>query len=447
VADAFVQDSVTGLGTATGLSLSDVSPAAPFAAVEVDVTGAGAGVVLAGLGSAAGDHVVAVFDARRQRVGIEVRRAGRTRLVRRRKVGLPAAFRLGFAVCENQVTVLADTGAGWSPLLTERRRVAALLDLRQPETLRALTYLWGARPGSGEVVLGDVRAGLFGMTGLRDPHLVQHADGRPYLRDGKAFLTFTCAGLGGFAQAHWGVFCLDLEDPTRVEQVAQLYTHRHGLILGDHAGQLIRDGDRWIVLTSSWGDFVPGQIHVRHTTSAADLLRGVHLLETEKTPLPTELCSWDPGLSRVDGRWHLSFVESPSQQPFEFHPALAAAPNGGDWRAGLSMVGAAKDLRKCEGPILTRVRDAWWLVASDAERRCYPVFTMAMERVGVLDAPYPTNIPHPQIVPLPDGGHLLVTFNGAPFAKQTMGYGGHGDVIVMRTRLVGTRSGHDLMRS
>ena len=30
------------------------------------------------------------------------------------------------------------------------------------------------------------------------------------------------------------------------------------------------------------------------------------------TPLPTVDGSWDPALSRIDGRWRLGFVESPS---------------------------------------------------------------------------------------------------------------------------------------
>jgi hypothetical protein len=48
-----------------------------------------------------------------------------------------------------------------------------------------------------------VRAGAFGYTGLRDPHLVQRPDGSAVVRNGKAFLTFTCAGMGFFQQAHW----------------------------------------------------------------------------------------------------------------------------------------------------------------------------------------------------------------------------------------------------
>ena len=126
------------------------------------------------------------------------------------------------------------------------------------------------------------------MTGLRDPHLVQHADGAPYTRDGRVFLTWTCAGLGFFQQAHWTVWSLDPAAPAEMRLESQLFTRRDGLVLGDHAGQLVRDGDRWLVATSSWGDFEPGSIHVRHCESVDDLLTGVHVLETEATPLPTE---------------------------------------------------------------------------------------------------------------------------------------------------------------
>lgn len=438
VAPGFVQAEQPRADGSADLFRSDASPQAPFAAVELDVHDPAGGVLLAGLASESGDHVLGVCDAARQRVAIEVRRAGRTHLVRRKKVRLPERFRLGFAVCENQVTVLADTGQGWRPLLTERDRVSDLVDLRDPAVLSELSYAWGTRaepnPSAGPH-LGTARAGLFGMAGLRDPHLVQHSDGRPFIRDGKAYLTFTCAGLGFFQQAHWAVFTLDLADPTRLEQVAQLFSYRDGLLLGDHAGQIVRDddNDQWLVATSSWGDFAFKGVHVRHTVTTDDVLSGVHLLETEPTPLPTSVSSWDPSLTRIDGRWHVAFVESPSQKPFDFHPALAAAPEGAKWPDGLELVGAATDLHQCEGPILAQVEDRWWLLASDGDNRLYPVFDLQMRRVGRLDAPYPTNIPHPQIVPLPEGGHLLVTFDGTQYAEKVMKYGGHGDVVVMRS--------------
>ncbi|WP_148572000.1 hypothetical protein [Nocardioides caldifontis] len=419
---------------APGVQRSEDGPVAPFCAVEAGVSGSDrpAGRVVLGL---VGDqeHVVAFHDPEARRVGIEVRAGGRTRVVRRKKVDLPAAYRLAFALCENQVTVLVDTGDGWRPVVTERDRVRARTDLRRPETLEGMRYGYGTtEEGAGR--LEDVRWGLFGMTGLRDQHLVQHADGTPYVQDGKAYFTATCAGLGFFQQAHCGVFSLDLAGPERLEHVGQLFFHRDGLLLGDHAGQLVRDGDRWLVAMSSWGDFDFDGVHVRHTESTEDLLHGVHVLGSTPTALPTSVSSWDPGITRIDGRWHVSFVESPSQDPFDFHPALAVGGDGPEWHERLELVGADTSLHQCEGPILAQVQGEWWFLASDGDARHYPVYDLRMRRVGRLDAPYGTNIPHPQLVPLEDGDHLLVTFDGTQFTEKVMGYGGHGDVIVMRSK-------------
>jgi hypothetical protein len=431
VAPGFVDDERSSLGAVDRLTRSDAVPPAPFAAVEVDVENAG-GIVVAGLSAADGDRVLATYNRSSRAVAIEVRAAGRTSVLRRARVDLPEEFTLGFAVCENQVTVLARTDE-WRPLLTERDKVSALVDLRDPATLARHSYTWGVR--SGSATLGGVRAGVFGMAGLRDPHLVQHADGRPYVRDGKVYLTWTCAGLGFFQQAHWGVFTLDLADPTRLEQVAQLFSRRDGLLLGDHAGQLVRDGDRWHVATSSWGDFDFDGVHVRHLTTTEDLTQGVHLLETEPTDLPTDVSSWDPGFTRIDGEWYLGFVESPSQDPFDFHPALCSTSSEDPWK-GLAKVGAADDLHQCEGPILASVDDRSWFLASDGDGRHYPVFDLTMRRVGRLDAPYPTNIPHPQLLRLEDGRWLMISFDGTQYAESMMGYGGHGDVVIMGSRPV-----------
>ena len=209
-------------------------------------------------------------------------------------------------------------------MLTERDKVAALVDLRRETTLDRFRYAWGTTG----VTASGVRAGLFGMTGLRDPHLVQHADGSPYEREGRQFLTWTCAGLGFFQQAHWTAWSFDPASPRDMRLESQLFSRRDGLVLGDHAGHLVRHRDRWLLATSSWGDFAPGSIHVRHAETGADLLSGVHVIDTEPTPLPTEHGTWDPSLLLQDGSWRVAFVESPSQKPFDFHPALARGPEG-----------------------------------------------------------------------------------------------------------------------
>ena len=419
-----------GSSGAGGLTLHSRGPEAPFAAIEARLPAAQGSIAL-GLGTEEGDHVLVRWKAQTSRVTLEVRTGGRTRVLRRRKVRLRGGAGLAFALCENQVTALVDTGAGWQPVLTERDKVAALVDLRREATLDRFRYGWGTT----DVTASDVRAGLFGMTGLRDPHLVQHADGSPYAREGRQFLTWTCAGLGPFPQAHWTVWSFDPASPRDMRLESQLFSRRDGLVLGDHAGHLVRHQDRWVLAMSSWGNFAPGNIHVRHAETGADLLSGVHVIDTAPTPLPTKHGTWDPSLLLHDGSWRVAFVESPSQKPWNFHPALARGHegSGGPWSDGLELVAAAEELKKCEGPIFTRVGSETWLLASDKVGQHYPVLDLDGRRRGRLDAPYLTNIPHPQLVPDPGGGWWMITFDNTQYAERVMGYGGHGDVVLMHS--------------
>ena len=387
------------------------SPVAPFCAV----TSRARGAVSAGLASRDASVLGRWADGT---ASIEVTVAGIATVVKSVPFAAPEEFGFAVVVNENAVTVLADTGAGWQPLLTERDGVRALIDLRDPAVLRRMRY---AASGS------SVRAGYYGQAGVRDPHVVQYADGRPYIRDGKLYLTLTCAGLGFFQQAHWGVWTLDLADPTRLEQVAQLFFARDGVVLGDHAGQIVVDGDEFVLAMSSWGDFDFAGVHVRYTRTRRNVLSGVHVLPTVPMPLPTDVSSWDPAMTRINGRWHVAFVESPSQSPaFVFHPALAR----GRSLESLSLVGADLSVDQTEGPIIQRLGGQWRVLASDGDAREYKVYDLAMRPQGTLDAPYGTNIPHPQIVYTRHETYLL-TFDGTQYAEPILGYGTHGDFLVM----------------
>ena len=413
------------------LHRSTASPPAPYAAIELTVDGSRSEVV-AGLTALDGDGVTVELDPRRQRVRIVVIVGGVRHRLRSRRVRSGRVHRLAFVVCENQVTAVVDSGRGWRPIATARDAVSALVDLRDPDTLDRLAYTWGARgPGTAEV--RDVRAGPFGMTGLRDPHLVQHADGTPYVRDGLHYVTMTCAGMGFFNQAHWGVFAVDLRRPKELTQVAHLFTRRHGRLLGDHAGQLVVDGDRCVLLVSSWGDFTPDRgVHVRHAVTGLDVLHGVHVLDTERLALPTRHSAWDPALTRIDERWYVAYVESPSQAPFRFRPALAATPAGGAYDTDLGLVGADTALEQCEGPILARLGGQWRVLTSDGHARTYPTYDLGMRRLDDLDAPYGSNIPHPQLIPDGDDeAAWMLTFDGRSWGERVLGYGTHGDVLLL----------------
>jgi hypothetical protein len=408
-----------------------IRPKAPYGTVTVQVLDDRAPVVAGLAGN--GVSVLGTYDAAAGQAGIEITTPAGTTVVKTAPADLRAPFGFAVVVNENAVTVLADRGTGWQPLLTERDQVRARIDLRDAGVLSKLGYAYGSR---GPARLGRVRAGYFGQAGVRDPHVVQYADGRPYIRHGKLYLTMTNAGLGFFQQAHWAVWTLDLADPTKLEQVATLFFARDGVVLGDHAGQIVRDDehDRFILLMSSWGDFAFDGVHVRHTVTRADVLSGVHVLPSEQLALPTTVSSWDPALTKIDGRWHIAFVESPAQQPaFVFHPALAAAPRGADYDHGLTLLGADLSVSQTEGTILQRVGGRWYLFASDGDAREYPIYDLRLRKLGTLKAPYGTNIPHPMLVRI---GHRwwLPTFDGTQYAENVLGYGGHGDFILMQSR-------------
>ena len=94
-------------------------------------------------------------------------------------------------------------------------------------------------------------------------------------------------------------------------------------------------------------------------------------------------------------------------------------------------------------PIPTTVVDpapepAWRVLASDgsdnrrAHRAAYPVFDLDLRQVGTLDAPYPSNLPWPTLVPAADGRMLMVGFDGTTTGGRLAGYGTHGAVVIAR---------------
>ena len=295
------------------------------------------------------------------------------------------------------MTALLGDATSWRPVV--QYRVTALVDLRDPAVLREYRYGFGAAGADATVDITGLEAGYFGEAGLRDPHVVIYPDGTPLIRGNKLYFTATQAGLSFFQAAHWGVWTLDLDDPRRVEQVANLFFHRDGLVLGDHAGQIVvddRDGGFHLAM-SSWGDFDFKGVHVRYVRTHEDVLSGVHVLDSVRFPLPTDQSSWDPAMVRIDDRWYVGFVESPYQDPvkgFNFHPALARSAPGGKLTK-LTRVGADLSRGQTEGIIIQKVGGRWYLLASDGDERQYRVYDLSMRLLGFLDAPLRHQHPAP----------------------------------------------------
>jgi hypothetical protein len=480
---------------------STTSQKAPFATVIVDVqrfsdtTGA-ENTVFAGLVKDESNYVTAFYNNATKKVGLSACVNGMVKTLGTVDATLAAPLRFAFVANENEVTALVSDRASdigdFRPLI--KRDVTRYdngtsdpaddtptgLDLRDVAVLATYKNGFGARATEGAIVLGGVEAGYFGEAGVRDPHVVQYADGAPYIKNNKLYFTLTNAGLGFFEKAHWTVWTMDLSDYTKIEQVGNIFWHNTGdptKVLGHHAGQIVLDEGRWIVLVSSWGDFGPQggdralepgvvtpnppnppvDILYDELPSSMKLLEGVHILEGKRHPvndLPYKTeGKWDPGLTRIDGRWYLSYVIALDLFT-DFQPALARSATGTDHTV-LEFVGADWGKRATEGPIIQKLGGNWRVLASCGDDEPdelgfdgkYPMYFLeaanpdveAAERLlrfdGYLDAPHPTNIPHPMVVPIPlstgNTKYIMITFNGTQYYEPLLGYGTHGDFYVM----------------
>ena len=345
---------------------------------------------------------------------------------------------LGLSLTGTHLTAWTHEAGRW--VARARHDLREALDVRDEQSLRGLEVelpTWG---GS---------AGGFGQLGLRDVRFVTAEDGSPLRADdGSLWLSATSAGPGFADAAHTSMWRLDPRAGT-VAHSADLFFRRPDRpgVFGDHATHVVRTGGDWLVATSAWGDFelprtrvarrTPSGLRVTLARTAADVRRGTHVLDTCELPLPTDglgsIATWDPHLVRRDGEWLVAYVSA--RKYFDFHPVLAS---GADLSA-LRLRGAASGRTATEGPTLVDLDGRMLLLASDGRqgprrhRGRFPAFDLDLAELGALDAPYPTNLPWPTLA-ADDGGWLMATFNGRPTGGKLLGYGTHGDLVLMRSR-------------
>jgi hypothetical protein len=449
---------------------TEKAPVAPYAAVIVDVksfsgSAGSQDTVYVGLVKDASNYVVAWYNNATNKVGIDAVVQGTVNQLDVDDADLATPVRFAFVLNSKEVTALADTGAPgatgspWKPLANFpffytggpdpdiAPGLSQYVDLRDPGVLAQYRYGFGVRGDSGTITLDGVEAGYWGRAGVRDPHCVTWADGTPYIKDNKLYLTLTNAGCNFFHTAHWGVYTLDLSDytnPNALEEVGKLFFKRDGKVLGDHAGHLVYDDSsgNFHLGVSTWGDFTYDGVQINYKEVSADVLHGVNVIEAKKLALPTTVGCWDPHFVRIGQRWYVAFVESPSQggDLWKHYPALAKGRSGAGLSSALTLVGKESHLKQTEGMVMQKVGGEWYVLCSSGSGevempRTYRIYNLNMRLLGTLHAPYPTNIPHPMITPLPSNGGtkwIMLTFDGTEFyGPEMLGYGTHGDFYVM----------------
>lgn len=386
-------------------------PGAPYVAPYVAASGPGDLALSSGR-----DRLVARYDG--AAAWLEVTTGGRTTRHRSRRFASTdgPVEEVGLALTGTHLTVLTRGPGAW----TARGRY----DLRGRIDTHSEDWLAG-------LVADAPREGRFGQLGVRDVRVV---DGAP---DGRIVLSATSAGPGFFDTAHTSLWELEPES-LALTHLSDVYFRRPDKpgVYGDHATHVLRDGDRWLVATSTWGDFEKKRrpVAVTLASTTADLLHGVHVLDTEPLHLPTDglgsVGVWDPHLARTEDGWLVGFVSA--TRYFSFHPALATGPS-----LDALTLRATGSGTQTEGTTLARLGGAWRVLASDAAAKRFPVLDLDLRETGALDAPYPTNIPWPTLVPVGDSW-LWITFNGRPYGGPLPGYGTHGDLVFLRPSAAST---------
>ena len=388
---------------------------APYVAVETSTAGP---VDLAF--TSGDDRLAARYDE--SGFSLRVTAGGSTTDHRSRRRGRPQApvERVALTLTGTRLAVAGLEAGAWV--------VRGVVDLRRRFDPHDEAWLAGLRAEGGAL-------GGFGQLGLRDLRVVTDSDGTPHRPDGRVLLTATSAGPVFFDTAHTSVWELDPQTNalTHLSDVFFRRPDRPG-VYGDHGSHLLRDGDRWLFATSTWGDFdlqrKDATVAATLAETDADLLSGRHVLDTRPLALPTtgltSVGVWDPHLVRTGDRWLAAYVSA--SRFFRFHPVVASGPT----LDSLAVRGAATRHRETEGPTLHRIDDRWRLLASDGVRKRYPVFDLDLDELGEIDAPYPSNIPWPTL--LDDGGGLLmIGFDGEPAGGRLVGYGSHGAVRFARS--------------
>ena len=206
-------------------------------------------------------------------------------------VAIPAAtapYSIGFVITGNQAHGFYNAGRGWVWVASA---TLSSLDYRDPAVYS--TYRAGfavASNGSTTWNIGKFECGVFGQLGMRDPYIVRHKNGAPFVVNGRMYISATVMPTGGNFH-HCGIYALDLST-FQLEKTAVVLWRRasDGLDLGHIAGCFLFDEDlqQWRVFCSTWGNFPFGggnDLELRHGLYSGQLLRGVHII-TDHDVLP-----------------------------------------------------------------------------------------------------------------------------------------------------------------
>ncbi len=300
-------------------------------------------------------------------------------------------------------------------------------DMRSVES--CTTYSFGVHTSldrGGRVTLHKAQSLLTSGTGQADPQIIQTADGRPLIRDGRLYVCFTTRGFERIFDSYQGVYSIDLDSYELRLEGALFFGKGDGIMYGFHATKVVYDEatEEFLVMTTTHED--------THTLawarSKADLLHGIHYLECEELDFPHNYTrghgynTEDPDFfyDSEAGKWRLAYCALKDKSYVTY---LCESDR---WNGTYTLVAESKQNNNT-GIRITEVGGRRYVLSGGSETTFYIYDYPTLEYQGTFQQQYANGgfRGWPTIVPVPYGNYeryLWITFDrGAQTGRYSYG--------------------------
>lgn len=410
--------------------VADIGPLAGDSGTAVSAfVGAGIIATASAAGLSAGDGFSVVYDeGNGGRVIYYVIVGGAVATTGIAALTVPGVIQVSAQIVQRQANVYYKIASGdwiWAATVD----LTSYFDPRTPALLAvlspAITVIYQATTSVNRISLSGFQAGYAGYTyGLREIQKVSYEDGTPYIIDDWLYLTadqnYPCATSQQYQIATWGVYRLSLASlragAITLEQTGIIYSRRNGRVAMDQNGQLLYDRNlkAWRCWLPSWADWdtsgttAGGQL--RAGTSTADLLHGVHIVDTAAMTLPgvgADNSSYDNWALLLSGTWYYAYTVGTYVSPgvYTFATYLTTSPD----LVTFTLVGSGPLGGNAEGTKLWKVNGTTYLAAGNRGATLpYNIYDLSVNLLGQLtvtdfNVPPVVVVPHPALVALPLG--------------------------------------------
>lgn len=405
----------------------------PICWVELDVisrTSFGSGYNNVGVGIAkdANNFIYASFDQSANVRRVQVKIAGSNAFYGSGSYTFPSSCRIALSLVLNSATVWVNTGTGWNAL-TSFQIATSVVNMATLDLTGWKPSFTMAASASSTWVFDNLKAGLFGGTGIRDITLITNDNGTPVDFAGNYRFTATSSGPSGLNSSFNSVWEYN---PTNysITMTGALMTSRDGLRCLDLNAHVVKNSDgSYRVITASWGNGFGGILQCFHKNDVGDITSGLHLI-TGMDQLSLPLIpgtgaggAYDPYLIKEGTNWLLAYavVSDTSFSGENFYIAAATSPD----MVTFTGVGADSSRAQVEGPKIVKHNGKTYIYGGGRGRQ--PVYDATMAYVGqpTFSPSLYNGIdtqPHVMIVPHDNDYHCL-TWNQTRFGSATFTWG------------------------